>query len=72
MNPKGLKSTGYAVIFSKEVQERSNTISSPEYLVGIVKTVWWNCERWVKKQMPNLKPQLMLEKRWGNAQDKLT
>ena len=30
MNPKELKSTVYAVIYSKGVQERSNPISSPE------------------------------------------
>jgi hypothetical protein len=29
MNPKELKSTGYALIFSNGIQERSNLISPP-------------------------------------------
>ncbi|WP_263858334.1 hypothetical protein [Waterburya agarophytonicola] len=40
MNPNELESTEYAFIFSKGIQERSNSTSSPVKLVGIVKTVW--------------------------------
>ncbi|HEY9767856.1 MAG TPA: hypothetical protein V6C71_05015 [Coleofasciculaceae cyanobacterium] len=40
MNPKELKSTVYVFMYSKELQERSNSFSPPGQLVGIVETVW--------------------------------
>ena len=73
MNPKGLKSTEYAIILSKGIQERSNPISPPAF------SGRFRQNRMVKMGkdgsrsiMPNSNQRVMSEKEWGNVQDKQT